>query len=420
MSEPPPVPEHLLRSHSTSVTAVHISEDNERLYSGDSSGLVIITSTRTLRALAKWPAHTDSLLGIEEWSGRVITHARDHKLHVWKTLEDVPSTSKIGGSAVTSEAQALRLCYSMDVNALNYCRFSLLGLRKTFDTSALPPGREEDPSEARSSAGNQSQCLIALPNLAESSLADVWVLPSCQRVHAAIGKPPTQGTMADGRGAAGLIMSMHLFFTEVASAEATSSTAKMDELRLLCAYENGSVTLRRYADSTTSYSIEGRGWDVIWNAKLHAETVMSMRVSRDNSFALSTSADHLVGRYDLKSSSASGSVVFRTKHPGNGAVAIRHDGRVCAIGGWDGKIRLYSSKSMKPLGTLNYHKKACQAVEFAHGSETLMSGEPIVDEDDDDEDGFGAVEKSTRKRWLIGGSEDGRVSIWALIDFTRG
>lgn len=29
---------------------------------------------------------------------------------------------------------------------------------------------------------------------------------------------------------------------------------------------------------------------------------MSMRVSRDNSFALSTSADHLVGRYDLKAS----------------------------------------------------------------------------------------------------------------------
>ncbi|KAF4571329.1 ASTRA complex subunit [Pleurotus pulmonarius] len=418
MSEPPPVPEHLLRSHSNSVTAVHISEDNERLYSGDSSGLVIITSTRTLRALAKWMAHTDSLLGIEEWGERVITsasiplerilHGRDHKLHVWKTLEDVPATSKIGGSAVTPEAQALTLCYSMDVNALNYCRFSLLGL-------------QQDHSEAERSSEHRSQCLIALPNLVESSLADVWVLPSCQRVHAAIGKPPAQGTMADGRGAAGLIMSMHLFFAEVAFSEATSSTAKIDELRLLCAYENGSVTLRRYTGSTTSYSIEGRGWEAIWTAKLHAETIMSMRVSRDNSFALSTSADHLVGRYDLKSSSGSDSVVFRTKHPGNGAVAIRHDGRVCAVGGWDGKIRLYSSKNMKPLGTLNYHKKACQVIEFAHGSENLTLEESIVDDEgDEDDDGFGAVEKSARKRWLIGGSEDGRVSIWVLIDFTRG
>lgn len=28
---------------------------------------------------------------------------------------------------------------------------------------------------------------------------------------------------------------------------------------------------------------------------------------------------------------------FKTKHPGNGAIAIRGDGRVCAVGGWDGK-----------------------------------------------------------------------------------
>ncbi len=67
-------------------------------------------------------------------------------------------------------------------------------------------------------------------------------------------------------------MSMHLFFAEVAFSEATSSTAKIDELRLLCAYENGSVTLRRYTGSTSSYSIEGRGWEAIWTAKLHAET----------------------------------------------------------------------------------------------------------------------------------------------------
>jgi hypothetical protein len=29
--------------------------------------------------------------------------------------------------------------------------------------------------------------------------------------------------------------------------------------------------------------------------------------------------------------------VFKTKYPGNGAIAIRSDGRVCAVGGWDGK-----------------------------------------------------------------------------------
>ena len=28
---------------------------------------------------------------------------------------------------------------------------------------------------------------------------------------------------------------------------------------------------------------------------------------------------------------------FRTKHPGNGAISIRDDGRVCAVGSWDGR-----------------------------------------------------------------------------------
>lgn len=30
-------------------------------------------------------------------------------------------------------------------------------------------------------------------------------------------------------------------------------------------------------------------------------------------------------------------VAYRTKHPGNAAIALRDDGKVCAVGGWDGK-----------------------------------------------------------------------------------
>ena len=32
--------------------------------------------------------------------------------------------------------------------------------------------------------------------------------------------------------------------------------------------------------------------------------------------------------------------VAKTKHPGNAFVALRHDGRVCAVAGWDGKYVL--------------------------------------------------------------------------------
>jgi ASTRA-associated protein 1 len=91
-----------------------------------------------------------------------------------------------------------------------------------------------------------------------------------------------------------------------------------------------------------------------------------MVVSKDNSLALTVSADHLVGRYDLTvrqafsqlgltldcqhpcpllhqnapkqcSSQESVGMAYRTKHPGNAAIALRDDGKVCAVGGWDGK-----------------------------------------------------------------------------------
>lgn len=81
---------------------------------------------------------------------------------------------------------------------------------------------------------------------------------------------------------------------------------------------------------------------------------MGLAISPDYTFALSVSADHLIGKYDLVSevrvlcdsllgkspymSKQDGKAdTVRTKHPGYGSIAIKHDRRVCAAGGWDGK-----------------------------------------------------------------------------------
>jgi len=66
---PPPSPKHILRSHRDQVTSLHISDDNERLYSGDITGLVVLTATQTLRALASWKAHVNAILIVKEWEG---------------------------------------------------------------------------------------------------------------------------------------------------------------------------------------------------------------------------------------------------------------------------------------------------------------------------------------------------------------
>ncbi|KAK7054709.1 Astra associated protein 1 Asa1 [Paramarasmius palmivorus] len=394
-SETAPSPIHLLRSHSAAVSALHVSTDNERIYSGDSSGLVVCTSTRTLRAMTSWKAHTDGLLGVEEMGSNIITHGRDNKIHVWGRVEDVVHTVNIGGSASLPEQAKPLLKYSMDVNALNYCRFSLMPLNSS------------NPVASSSSTVPESSlsALLAVPNLVESSQVDIWSLPSRERLHAAIGYQPKTTAFSDGRGseaATGILMSIHLF------------TAN-DDLQVLMAYENGSVHLRRYATPEKSKSVEGKGWELLWSVKLHNEAIMAMRVSRDNKLALTVSADHLVGRYDL-SAEASDEPRFtkhQTKHPGNGAIAIRDDGRVCAIGGWDGRIRLFTTKKLKPLGTLKYHKSNCQAVEFARSIQ-----ERTPPEDDEDEE-MTREELERRGRWLVGGAADNRISIWELMNFEK-
>jgi len=242
-------------------------------------------------------------------------------------------------------------------------------------------------------------------------------LPDRTRLHAAIGDLSV-ADVSDSRSGpkSGIIMSMHLYYAPWTSP--SSSTAQR-ELRLLCAYEDGGVVLRRRTSHEGTQTIESKGWEVVWKSRLHVESVMAMAVSKDHSFALTVSADHLVGRYDLNTPTQleadQSARAFRTKNPGNATIAIRDDGRVCAIGGWDGRVRLYSTKSFKPLGTLVYHKDNCHAVAFASSYERHAADEGKSEDDDD----MTNEEKRQRGRWLIVAGKDYRVSIWGLISFDK-
>lgn len=47
--------------------------------------------------------------------------------------------------------------------------------------------------------------------------------------------------------------------------------------------------------------------------------------------------------------------VHRTKHPGNASIALRDDGRVCAVGGWDGKFVFSSGLCHSPNLNLTHY-----------------------------------------------------------------
>lgn len=75
-------------------------------------------------------------------------------------------------------------------------------------------------------------------------------------------------------------------------------------------------------------------------------------------------------------------------------------------------IRLYSTKKLKPLGTLKYHKVNCQAVSFARSNDSSPDHH-------DEEDDMTGTERAERRHWLVAGAKDNRVSIWTLIDFEQ-
>lgn len=92
-------------------------------------------------------------------------------------------------------------------------------------------------------------------------------------------------------------------------------------------------------------------------------------------------------------------------------------------------VRLYSTKSLKPLGALEYHRDTCHVVAFPSTapppSRTATAGEDGDDGgdddlDDSDSDGEAADARPRMARWLVSGGLDGRVGVWELMDFQRG
>lgn len=89
------------------------------------------------------------------------------------------------------------------------------------------------------------------------------------------------------------------------------------------------------------------------------------------------------------------------------------------------RVRLYSTKNFKPLGTLVYHKENCHALVFAstYGGRTIDRDSGNVSDGsdgDEDEDDMTDEEKRQRGRWLIAAGKDNRVSIWGLMSFEKG
>jgi WD40 repeat protein len=114
---------------------------------------------------------------------------------------------------------------------------------------------------------------------------------------------------------------------------------------------------------------------------------------------------------------------LNTKHAGQQSLCVRSDGRLFVTGGWDSRIRIYSTKTMKEVAVLKWHKEGVYAVDFA---QVLYAGDlwqeegSTVGEVARKETGLGKLQRQREevmqcKHWVVAGAKDGKVSLWEVF-----
>lgn len=164
-----------------------------------------------------------------------IRQGRDNKLHLYERLH----VERLDGAATASSGPPIQT--SMDSNSLNFCRFALTPYTHGGDGA-----------------------LMALPNLVDSELIDVYAMPSGKRLHSKINFDAAGAK--DGNTRSGLVMAVALRVIG-------------DRLTLVAGFEDGRLevwacdvtALDKLWDGKASASTAERPWRRLWTGKAHNE-----------------------------------------------------------------------------------------------------------------------------------------------------
>lgn len=121
--------------------------------------------------------------------------------------------------------------------------------------------------------------------------------------------------------------------------------------------------------------------------------------------------------------------MVNTKHAGQQSLRVRLDGRLLVTGGWDKRVRVYSTKTLKELAVLKWHTEGVYAVDFGeilNAEDIKSSGDANAEGGDDDgqvarrETGLGRLQRQREesmqaKHWVVAGAKDGKVSLWEVF-----
>lgn len=252
------------------------------------------------------------------------------------------------------------------------------------------------------------------------------------------------------------------------------------KLVLIAAYENGLVIVAELGHDGA--------WVTTYGAKAHSQSILSLDVSPDKSYVFTSAADAVIAKHPIPHvpdaetqqptepltadsehpphtspeqptggpsllAAALASQprptaqrrpqgtshieikteplkVVNTKHAGQQSLRIRSDARIFATAGWDARIRVYSTRTMREVAVLKWHQVGCYAVAFAsldadtqdgdhEGSASGASDAPtsvapvpkLVDVSVRDK----RIRQTKTAHWLAAGSKDGKVSLWDVF-----
>lgn len=337
-----------------------------------------LTSFRPVLVLR---AHTASILTVAVLGlDAFVTHGRDNKIHLFSLVGFEAAIDKT--PSIASPSLLTPTC-SIDINALGYCKLSLIQLPQA------------------------GQALIAVPSVLHDELVDVFHLPSGKRPFRSIGKDAFSSKT-------GTTMAVSAFIGEDA------------RLRVVASYEDGRVALfeleREVKDWSEGFPGESEGWVKVFEEKQHREPTMSLALEAGLKHAWSVGADHMVVKYLLGTevSEQERSRAYKTAYSGRAGIAVRDDGRILAIAGWDGHVRIHSAKTFKPLALLEYHRDSVYAVAFSSVTSSGLGNGQLTPEDDSLPDEPSGLSGGPRRAWLAAGGKDERISLWELYPPARG
>ena len=179
-SLPPAQPAFILRGHSAQIHALHFTQNNARLLTGDAEGWIVSWNLAFKRPVAVWKAHDNAILGVGSWGAdKIITlvfislyladfanrclyisHGRDHKLIVWQLQhaaeEQMDRILPVDATDLTKQPWILHV---LPVNTLNFCAFAMC-------LDGMPP--PQCVGKAIQDTNTATSILVAIPSAVDS------------------------------------------------------------------------------------------------------------------------------------------------------------------------------------------------------------------------------------------------------------